>query len=293
MRMRYDAASGREPPEGASINYWLSKAPEAKVQLEIKNAAGETIRTLEGGTDTGINRVWWDFQGESSTQIKLRTKPLYADWFDLGPERTRRAGRSISVLEPPGTYTVTLRVGDKEYSQELQVLKDPQTEGTLEDIRVQTEMVRELRDDLSRAAETINRIEWIRRQLLDLREVLTGLGDAESLVSDADELSGKFITLEENLIQLKATGTGSDSLRWPVRLISHIAYLANGVAVDDFPPNDQQREVHQVLKARLQEYEQKLQGLMQNELPAFNRTLEERNLRGLVTGRGPVTTSNP
>ena len=50
-------ASGREPPEGASINYWLSKAPEAKGQLEIKYAAGETIRTLEGGTDTGSNRV--------------------------------------------------------------------------------------------------------------------------------------------------------------------------------------------------------------------------------------------
>ena len=301
MRMRYDAASGREPPEGASIHYWLSKepegpeAPERSVQLEIKNAAGETIRTLEGTTDTGINRVWWDFEGESSTEIKLRTKPLYADWVDLGPERWRHAsggGRRISVLEPPGTYTVALQVGGKEYSQKLQVLKDPHTKGTVQDIQAQTEMVRELRDDLNRAAEAINRIEWIRRQLLDLKEVLTGLGDAETIVSDADELSGKFITLEEKLIQLKITGTGSDSLRYPIRLASHIAYLANGVAVDDFPPNDQQREVQQLLKARLQKYEHELQGLLQNELPTFNRTLAEHNLPRLVTGRGRVTTSS-
>ena len=299
MRMRYDPASGEEPPEGASIHYWLSKepegpeAPERNVQLEIKNAAGETIRTLEGAKDTGINRVWWDFEGAPSTQIKLRTKPLYADWVDLGAERWRRAsvGR-ISVLEPPGTYTVTLQVGGKEYSQKLQVLKDPHTEGTAEDIRVQTDMVRELRDDLNRAAEAINRIEWIRRQLLDLKEVVTGLGDAESVVSDADELSGLFITLEEKLLQLRITGTGSDSSRWPTRLANHIAYLARAVAVADFPPTDQHREVHQVLKERLQEYQQELEGLLQNELPAFNRTLDERNLPRLVTGRGRATTSN-
>ena len=187
---------------------------------------------------------------------------------------------------------MTLQVGGKEYSQKLQVLKDPHTKGTVQDIQAQTEMVRELRDDLNRAAEAINRIEWIRRQLLDLKEVLTGLGDAETIVSDADELSGKFITLEEKLIQLKITGTGSDSLRYPIRLASHIAYLANGVAVDDFPPNDQQREVQQLLKARLQKYEHELQGLLQNELPTFNRTLAEHNLSRLVTGRGRVTTSS-
>ena len=48
------------------------------------------------------------------------------------PARTRRApvGR-ISVLEPPGTYTVTLRVGGKEYNQELELLKDPHTKEPL------------------------------------------------------------------------------------------------------------------------------------------------------------------
>ena len=125
---------------------------------------------------------------------------------------------------------------------------------------------------------------------MDLKEVLTGLGDAETIVSDADELSGRFITLEEKLLQLKITGTGSDSLRYPTRLASHIAYLAGGVAVDDFPPNDQQREVQQLLEARLQKYEQELQGLMQNELPAFNRT--PRGAQPSSAGHGSGTSHN-
>jgi hypothetical protein len=47
-----------------------------------------------------------------------------------------------------------------------------------------------------------------------------------------------------------------------------------------------------LLEERLQKYQSMLQGLVQKELPAFNRTLEERNLPGLVTGQEAVTTSS-
>ena len=55
---------------------------------------------------------------------------------------------------PPGTYNLTLQVGDKEYTQELQVLKDPHSKGTEEDIRLQTEMMLELHKDMSALADS-------------------------------------------------------------------------------------------------------------------------------------------
>jgi hypothetical protein len=72
-------------------------------------------------------------------------------------------------------------------------------------------------------------------------------------------------------------------------LAGHLAYLASAVAVADFSPTDQHREVHQVLKGRLGEYQQELDELMQNVLPAFNQMLEEKNLPRLFTGWGTVT----
>ena len=286
MSMPNDPSVGEDPPEGAPINYWLAALNEDDVSIIIKNAAGDTVRTLEGSNEAGINRVWWDLRGEPSTEIKLRTTPLYADWVDLGEDRWRPLpGRQITVVEPPGTYTVLLRVGELESSQTLEVLKDPNTEGSEADVRLQTEMVRDLQQDLNSAAESINRIEWIRRQLLDLQAVAEDFGtNTQAIIANADELNGTLIAVEEKLLQLKITGTGQDRVRWPTKVWGRLTYLANAVAVADFPPTDQHREVHQVLRARLSAFEQELEQLMQNELPAFNRTLEDNGLPRIVAG---------
>ena len=286
MSMPNDPSVGEDPPEGAPINYWLAALNEDDVSIVIKNAAGDTVRTLEGSNEAGINRVWWDLRGEPSTEIKLRTTPLYADWVDLGEDRWRPLpGRQITVVEPPGTYTVLLRVGELESSQTLEVLKDPNTEGLEADVRLQTEMVRDLQQDLNSAAESINRIEWIRRQLLDLQAVAEDFGtNTQAIIANADELNGTLIAVEEKLLQLKITGTGQDRVRWPTKVWGRLTYLANAVAVADFPPTDQHREVHQVLRERLSAFEQELEQLMQNELPAFNRTLEDNGLPRIVAG---------
>lgn len=288
MTMFDDPSAGEDPPYGASINYWLSKESEGNVKISIVSPKGETVRQLEGSHHAGINRVYWDLEGEPSTQIRLRTKPLYADWVEMGQEGWRAAvvGR-ISVLEPPGTYTVLLQAGGKELRRGLRVLKDPHSEGTEEDIRVQTEMLEDLRSDLNRAAESINRIEWIRKQLEDVRGVVDALGgtEARSIVSGAEELGGTLVALEEKLYQLKLTDTGQDRVRWPTMLAGRITYLAGAVAVSDFPPTDQDREVQRILKERLATYQQELDALLNNEIAAFNTTLEGKGLPRVLTGK--------
>nr|NIM52618.1 sialidase [Gemmatimonadales bacterium]NIN13286.1 sialidase [Gemmatimonadales bacterium]NIQ99747.1 sialidase [Gemmatimonadales bacterium]NIS64244.1 sialidase [Gemmatimonadales bacterium] len=190
----------------------------------------------------------------------------------------------MSLLVPPGTYTVTLQVGDQEYTQQLQVLKDPNTEGTEEDIRAQTAMLRDIRGDMNAAADMINRIEWIRRQLYDLKAVLEDQGGAEEIVTAARELDEQLVGVEDNLIQLKLTGTGQDGVRWPAMLVGKLGHLASGVAVGDFPPTDQQREVHQLLKQRLARYQGELDELLRTNVVEFNRVLRERNLAPVISG---------
>ena len=79
---------------------------------------------------------------------------------------------------------------------------------------------------------------------------------------------------------LRATRTGQDFARWPVKL----SYLAGAVSTADFRPTDQHREVHQELKAELAEYQRELEGLLQNELPAFNDMLDENQLPRIAIG---------
>ncbi len=259
--------------------------PDGDVEVRIEDAAGEAVRTLEGSKDVGINRVWWDLRTEPSTEIRLRTPPLHADWVDLNDDRWRPAprGTSISVLSPPGAYTVTLVVGGVETSTELTVLKDPHSEGSLDDVRVQTAMLKELRDELSEAAEMVNRIEWIRRQLHDTRAVLEEQSEEAEILTAADELDRNLVEIEETLIQLRSTGTGQDYVRWPARLVSRLEYLAGTVAVSDFPPTDQSREVHELLKERLRTAATMLETLMAGEVAEFNEMLREAGQANIIT----------
>ncbi|MEE8133768.1 MAG: hypothetical protein V3T56_01855, partial [Gemmatimonadales bacterium] len=252
MSMSNDLTRGEDPQYGASINYWLASEPAGDVEIRVATESGETIRTLEGSRHSGINRVWWNLRDESPTLIKLRTKPRYADWVDLGPDRWRSGGDGISVLMPPGRYMVTLAVDGREYTQPLDVLKDPNSEGTEADIAVQIAKVNEIRDDYEVAAGLVNRIEWVRRQIYDLRAVLEDQGGAEEILTAAEELDVELIAIEEELLRLTTTGTGQDGVRYPMKLVGRLRYLAGAVATADFRPTDQQGEVHMVLRERLE-----------------------------------------
>ncbi len=54
------SSAGRNPPTGASINYYLRAAATTPVAITILDTAGTAIRTFEGTRTPGINRVWWD-----------------------------------------------------------------------------------------------------------------------------------------------------------------------------------------------------------------------------------------
>jgi photosystem II stability/assembly factor-like uncharacterized protein len=278
-----DPSAGANPPYGASLNYWLGSEPEGEVKIRIFDAAGDTVRTLDGTKEIGINRIWWDLDSEPTVEIKLRTKPRHADWVDLGDERWRRGGGRMRLTVPPGTYTVVLEVNGTEYTQQLAVLKDPSSEGSEADIQAQTAMLMELRDDMNAVAELVNRIEWIRRQLYDLKAVIEDRGGEDEVVAAADALDEKLIGVEENLIQMKLTGTGQDAIRWPQMLFGKIAYLAGAVGVADFRPTDQAREVHALLRGRLQSYQQEFDELLQTDVAEFNAMLGERGLGALLT----------
>ena len=284
MTMPNDPSAGENPTYGTPINYWLGSEPSGSVTIRIENSSGETIRTLSGTSKVGINRIHWDLRSEPSPEVRLRTKPLYADWVDLGPDGWRSGGGQITILEPPGEYTVVLSTGTTTQSQSLTVMKDPNSEGSTADVAEQVALLRVMQADAAAAAETANEIEWVRKQLDDLEELLEERGETE-LLDASGELMGTLIAVEEKLVQLWETGTGQDQVRWPVKALGRLTYLARNVATSDFPPTDQQRAVYEILKERLEAAAEELEGLRLNTLPAFNRLLQQRGLSPVNGGR--------
>ena len=278
-----DMSIGENPPNAAYINYWLgTEAAGSPVTIRVNDATGALIRTLTGTSIAGINRIFWDFQGEQSTPIRRRVPPLYADWVDYGPERVQ-IQNGLAVRHPPGTYTVTLEVGDEAFTQELNVLQDPSSDGTMESIRAQLSLHEEIRNDYDAAADAINRIEWLRRQLYDLVDVLQDQGSAADLIESAGNLDDALITIEEDLMQLRTTGTGQDGVRYPAKVLGKLRHLSNSVNSADFSPTDQHGEVHLVLREILMNARAQLDDLVEDGLANFNRILAERGLNPLIS----------
>src|ERR1041385_5116815 len=121
VTMSDDPSAGQNPPYGAAINYYLKTAPSGDLKIRIEDANKQTVRTLSGTKNAGLNRVYWNLEGEPTREVRMRTSPAYAAEGRVGPDGTRTAPGAprLSLLLPPGNYTVKLSVGAQEFSQPL------------------------------------------------------------------------------------------------------------------------------------------------------------------------------
>ena len=283
LQMLKEASTGQDPPKGASINYWSNG--EKDIEIIITNQKNEPVKTIKEKAKKGINRLWWDFSNEETSNIVFRTKPLYADWFtlDKNKERADQSLYSFSIMSPPGTYNITLKSGANSMTKTLKVMKDPNSEGTVEDINLQNQLVTKIYADLNTTISHINSIEVIRRQLLDLKAMLKNSSSKKEFVQMVDKLENQFLEIEKQLIQLKITGTGQDGVRYQKMLVEKLRYLAANVQISDFKPADSYVEVYEILKGRLNSIAQKFEKLKTEDLSNTLDTLRNNKIEMIVT----------
>ncbi len=278
-----DQTAGRNPPYGAAIDYWLKAPPAGEVSITIQDAAGQTVRTLRGPKQAGLNRVWWDLRDRPTREVVMRVPPEYAPWVPVGDDGRPMPGVGrLSILQPPGTYTVKLRVGTQEYTQPLTVLKDPNAGGSEQGIQQQVALLRQIKSAQDSVARMLNTIELVRYQLQSLRRVLAADHAAADLRSAVDSVEATFRDFEGTLHQIKLTGRGQDAVRYPAMLIEQISYLAGDVSVGDFAPTTQDQEVYQLLAGGAGTGEARLRQLLSQDLARLNATLQQRGIGAIV-----------
>ncbi|AIE84715.1 VPS10 domain-containing protein [Fimbriimonas ginsengisoli] len=91
------------PPLGAKITYWVRDKQDGSASIKIEDAKGETIATLTGPANSGLNRAIWDLQPEAKRRLQNHGEDPGTVWV------------------PSGTYKVTVTVGGKSESTNLVV----------------------------------------------------------------------------------------------------------------------------------------------------------------------------
>jgi photosystem II stability/assembly factor-like uncharacterized protein len=152
-----DEPAGENPPDGAIIDYFLSKDASAPVTIEVKDRKGQSVRKYSSAdapvepnpkrlkipsywirplqslsTKAGMHRFLWDMHYTPVPDVEPEF-PISATYRNTAPEAT-------SPWAAPGDYTVTLTVDDKTFSQPLTVTMDPRVKTSGADLQEQFDL---------------------------------------------------------------------------------------------------------------------------------------------------------
>ena len=182
-------------------------------------------------------------------------------------------------IASPGQYYVKLTVNEKSEEQSFNILKDPRSNSTNEDLREQFDFLLSVRDKVSDIHQTIIDIRSSRSQLIDLKSKISGkYPDMENSISD---VISRITLIEEKLYQTK-NRSGQDPLNFPIRLNNKLAHLTSVASVGNFKPTDQMYNVRDELIGLIDKELKMWEDIKENDLVKLNSTILENNIQ-LIT----------
>ncbi len=268
--MKNDGTSlirGQNPAYGANLDFFLPDTNNKLVSFSIQDEKGKEIRKIiPKKVSTGLNRVMWNLRYERTITPKLRVDPDGVDWVKYNKDGWRQlrtwdldvnAGK-LGPLAVPGKYKAVLKINEKEFIKTFEVLKDPNTAGSLKDIKQQFEFLITLRETINKNVELINKIEELRYSLQN------DYNDNPMKKSEAKKMDRRLYEIESHLFDVKLTGAREDAFRNPNKLYGRLAALGSDLTRfgADFKPTNQQVKVFELLSNRLQKQEQNFNLIM-------------------------------
>jgi photosystem II stability/assembly factor-like uncharacterized protein len=275
----------------ALINYTLGSAPRGPVQIQILDAAGTVVRELHPTGKEGLNRTSWDLRHEPPRLVAMRTTPPENPHIWEEPRFRGQDSRPVTHwgLEPaqvgplavPGRYTVKLTVDGRTSSQPLEILRDPRIPTSVADLDLSVKLQLRLRDNISAAADMINAIEVMRKQLEDVRKAYQDDASKKALLQQVAEMDKKLFDVESKLLEPSQMTSDDKYFQQAYRVYMNLIWLNGEVGPGagdvsggaDFPPTDTSVAVMETIEKDLSSAKADYKRLMETDVPAFNRTV--------------------
>ena len=164
-----------------------SGSTEEQVTIEVEDANGDLIRTFKSDIHLGINRIVWSMQQDGL----IGPPPAPPSTDGIFPP-------GIDVF--PGTYTITLRLGDLSDSAEVEVIPDPLSSYSLADQRRNYEARLVIKDLTKKMNQALSQVMNASRDVETLERILASVENEEikeALSSQIGEVKQAIETTEK------------------------------------------------------------------------------------------------
>lgn len=273
----------------ALISYSLKSAPSSPVQLQILDGDGKIIREIRTSGREGLNRAAWDLRHEPPRLVAMRTTPPENPHIWEEPRFRGQDTRPVTHwgLEPaqvgplatPGKYTVKLTIDGRSTSQPIEILRDPKVAASTADLDLSVRLQLRLRDNISAAADMINAIEIMRKQLEDVQKAFRDDASKTALLKQVADMDKKLFDVEAKLLEPAQMTSDDKYFQQAYRIYMNLIWLNGEVGPGagdvaggaDFAPTDTSVAVLETIEKDLTAARADYRRLMDQDVPAFNR----------------------
>jgi photosystem II stability/assembly factor-like uncharacterized protein len=176
-----DEPLSANPPDGATLDYYLKEKSSSPVQLEIFDSAGRLVRRFASDDElykTDANSVKLTMNWVRDPQ-PLRNEPgMHRFVWDLHhtlPEGMHRSAYlSDGPWAIPGNYSVKLAANGQTTAQPLTITMDPRSNASADDLQNQFALASQLSKTLGQVSMALQQAKDLRKQIDERRKDAAG-----------------------------------------------------------------------------------------------------------------------
>lgn len=264
-------SEGTNHPGGVMTHFYLDNYDEKKDTITIAylEKAGDTIRSYSTHAK------------EDRDKLKINSGGNTHIWRMDYPQSKRFDGMILwwgSMNGPvavPGTYKVVLTRNGNAYSEEFEILQNPNSESGIEDIKAQFAFIKSINNKINDAHQAIIDIRSLKSQI----KAYTAKIDDQEINAFAEQMDSVMNVVENNLYQTK-NRSGQDPLNFPIRLTNKLAHLNAliGMGTQDFRPTDGMIAVRDELTGLIDTELTQWEAVKNEMLPELNKMIKSKSL---------------
>ncbi|MGJ3234603.1 WD40/YVTN/BNR-like repeat-containing protein [Marivirga sp.] len=265
--------AGENMPSGVITYFHLKDTSSADtVKIHFREKSGKVISTFSTHPDKkakeekltvepGSNQLIWNMRYPDAEGFD----GMILWWSSLsGPKAL------------PGMYDVELSINGKSQTQEFEIVKDPRSSATQEDLKAQFDFQNGV---IAKLSETNLAIKDIRKARVQIEDVIKK-AEADTIKNMGKSILDEMKEIEEALYQTK-NRSGQDPLNYPIRLNNKLGHLNSLMGMGDNRPTESAIEFRKEVTARIDKHLDALKAILENDVTAFNELVQANQVKAV------------
>lgn len=254
---------------GVVLHYYLKSKPDSvSTELYILTESGDTCRSFSDKAEDKQDQIKLT-KGAGVWTWNMNYKPA-----KVFPGMINFWASMAGPVALPGKYKVILVLDSVAQEVPFEIVNDPNSGATQEDLQAQFDFVKSVRDKLTETHQTILDVRGIRKQLNDFNKRLKTDSTFNDLVDLSKSIDSTITVVEKALYQTK-NQSPQDPLNFPIRLNNKLGHL-NSLSYGDFRPTAQAVAVKEELFAKIDAQIAQFKKIKAEDIKRFNALFRER-----------------